>query len=223
MPIEQKTLKSRRIVAIATALSSRLTLASSATAAQLKVIVENLAPEEGNFLTPVWAGFHNGEFDSYDQGASLDSFPGSESVAEDGLTEQISNRFEAVGAGEAQGTILGAHGPIAPGETATMTFEVDGNLPSSQYFSYASMVIPSNDAFIANGNPLANQVFDDVGNFIGPDFIVPGSQVLDAGTEVNDVLQIQHSSVSRRLILVSMKTESSGCTKAFSPLAREAF
>lgn len=67
MPIEQKTLKSRRIVAIATALSSTLTLASSATAAQLKVIVENLAPEDGNFLTPVWAGFHNGEFDSYDR------------------------------------------------------------------------------------------------------------------------------------------------------------
>lgn len=37
--------------------------------AQTQVIVniENLAPQQGTFLTPVWVGFHNGNFDIYDQ------------------------------------------------------------------------------------------------------------------------------------------------------------
>ena len=48
------------------------------------------------------------------------------------------------------------------------------------------MVIPSNDAFIANGDPLAHDIFDATGNFLGADFIVLGSSVLDAGSEVND-------------------------------------
>ena len=67
-----------------------------------------------------------------------------------------------------------------------MTFDLDGSLPSSRYFSYASMVIPSNDAFIANGNPLAHAIFDASGDFLGADFLVAGAAVLDAGTEVND-------------------------------------
>ena len=48
------------------------------------------------------------------------------------------------------------------------------------------MVIPSNDAFIANGNPLAHPLFDDAGRFVGEDFVVAGAEVLDAGTEAND-------------------------------------
>ncbi len=50
------------------------------------------------------------------------------------------------------------------------------------------MIIPSNDAFVANGNPLAFPIFDSAGGFLGADFTVLGSQVLDAGTEVNDEL-----------------------------------
>jgi hypothetical protein len=50
------------------------------------------------------------------------------------------------------------------------------------------LIIPSNDFFIANGNPLAHRIFDDAGNFLGADFVVTGAQVLDAGTEINDEL-----------------------------------
>ncbi|MEL7334117.1 MAG: DUF4114 domain-containing protein, partial [Cyanobacteria bacterium J06560_2] len=50
------------------------------------------------------------------------------------------------------------------------------------------MLLPSNDFFVANGDPLAHRIFDDEGNFIGADFFIVGSQVLDAGTEVNDEL-----------------------------------
>ncbi|MDJ0572532.1 MAG: hypothetical protein QNJ53_26320 [Pleurocapsa sp. MO_192.B19] len=46
------------------------------------------------------------------------------------------------------------------------------------------MLFPTNDGFIANDEPI--EIFDEEGNFIGADFIISGSEVLDAGTEVND-------------------------------------
>ena len=189
-----KIRSNRPMIAALVAVGSVTALASSASAATLRVSVENLAPENGTLLTPLWVGFHDGGFDIYDRGVSLDLFPGVESLVEDGATEEISAQFDAVGAGEVQGTILGLEGatpgPIDSGEVASLLFEVDPSLPSSQYFSYASMIIPSNDAFIANGNPFAHEIFDDAGNFLGADFIISGSQVLDGGTEVNDELPI---------------------------------
>ncbi len=189
MKIQAIAFKTRTIITLLTA-GSLLTVASAASALTLRVSIENLAPQNGTLLTPLWVGFHDGGFDIYDRNASLNLFPGTESLIEDGATQQISDRFTAVGAGQVQGTILGLGGanvdPIDVGEIATFLFEVDPTLPSSRFFSYASMVIPSNDAFIANGNPLAHPIFDAAGNFIGADFIELGADVLDGGTEVND-------------------------------------
>lgn len=177
--------KNQGIISLLVAGSSTFFMTSSAIAVNLKVTIENLAPENGIFLTPVWVGFHNGNFDLYDRGA-----PASvalERLAEDGNTAIISSDFADSGAGTVQGTIFGSNiPPIAPGEKTSSIFTLNQNLPSSRYFSYASMVIPSNDAFIANGNPLAFKIFADNGKFLGADFIVSGSQILDAGTEVND-------------------------------------
>ncbi len=75
-------------------------------------------------------------------------------------------------------------GNFSPGKTVKKTITLDGNFPSYRYFSYATKVFPSNDAFIGNDDPI--EIFDSEGNFIGADFIVTGNQVLDAGTEVND-------------------------------------
>lgn len=149
---------------------------------QLTISIENLAPENGTSLTPFWFGFHNGSFDTYDRGrpASL----GLERVAEDGTTDEISREFDLAGFGTVQGTIGSA--PIGPGETVEFEVTVDGDDPSSRYFNYASMILPSNDFFVANGNELAHEIFDEAGNFLGAEFVVPGSAVLDAGTEVND-------------------------------------
>ncbi|NJN04451.1 MAG: PEP-CTERM sorting domain-containing protein [Leptolyngbyaceae cyanobacterium SL_1_1] len=173
------------IAAIA-AIFSAVAITPKAMAATFRVSIENLAPTSGNFLTSVWVGFHNGEFDIYNRGESLEAFPGTENVAEDGDTGPITAQFSAIAAGTVQGTLPGPSGPIAPGEIASFDFDLDPTDIDSRYFSYASMIIPSNDAFIANGNPLAHQIFDDMGNFLGADFTVLGSQVLDGGTEVND-------------------------------------
>ncbi len=156
---------------------------------EVTVTIENLAPEAGTFLTPFWVGFHDGDFDVYDRGRPIS--PGLERLVEDGDTAPFSEEFLLSGDGSVDGTILGPEGiggPVDPGETITATFTIDANADTSQFFSYASMVIPSNDAFIANGNPLAHGLFDDNGNFVGVDFTVLGSQVLDGGTEVNDEL-----------------------------------
>ncbi|MEB3356945.1 MAG: spondin domain-containing protein [Synechococcales bacterium] len=149
--------------------------------------VTNLSPENGAFLTPLWFGFHDGGFDTYDRGRP--SSPGLESLAEDGATELISQEFDLAGFGTLQGTILGTEGtpgPIDPGETATFGVVLDSADPTHRFFSYASMVIPSNDFFIANGSEIIHPILDRNGNFIGADFIVLGGQVLDAGTEVDD-------------------------------------
>ncbi len=152
----------------------------------VKVEVENLAPTDGNYLTPVWVGFHDGGFDVFNIGESAS--PGLESLAEDGATGTIGGEFLDSNAGQVHGTIIsdGAIPPLAPADTGGMTFTLDAVSQGSRYFSYASMVIPSNDAFVANGDPHILEVFDAVGNFSGFDVVVPGSDVWDAGTEVND-------------------------------------
>ncbi|MEM9381733.1 MAG: spondin domain-containing protein [Planctomycetota bacterium] len=167
---------------------------STAAAAQdrIAVSVENLAPRQGTFQTPVWIGVHDGTFDMYDSGQPA-SGPNSplgdnslETLAEDGGTGPIAANFLGSGTGTVETTVFGPNGPIAPGDRAYASLLVDPLAQTSRYFSYASMVLPSNDAFVANGNPLAHMVYDGAGNFVFADFIDNG--VLDAGTEVNDEL-----------------------------------
>ncbi len=154
----------------------------------ITVTVENLAPDEGNLLTPVWLGLHDGSFDVYDRGAPAS--PELERIAEDGNFGPLSDAFNDSGAGQdavAFGTTPGGDpGPIFPDGDATADFFVIAQPGENVYLSYTSMVIPSNDAFIANGGPRAHQVINRGGRFVGRDFLVFGRQVLDAGTEVND-------------------------------------
>lgn len=152
------------------------------------ITLENAQPGRGVFLTPPWIGIHDGTFDTYD-GGSVASVPLGgdeiERLAEDGnngpLTVTFENRLP--NAPQVQG-VAGPTGPLGPRDRASVVLNV--NPSTDRYFSYASMVIPSNDAFIANGNPLAHQLFDESGNFTGQDFVVSGDETNDAGTEVND-------------------------------------
>lgn len=172
--------------------ASLLLIGTGASAQSTRVIVtiENLTPDAGTFQTPFWVGFHEGEFDTYDGNTPASSNPreGSiamESLCEDGSTAAITADFADLSLG-VDSTIPGPNGPIAPGDIATQSFLLDPSNPDTRYFSYASMIIPSNDFCISNGNPLAHPVFDDAGDFVAEDFFVVGSETLDAGTEVND-------------------------------------
>lgn len=184
LPVSKQLIQ-KGAITMMLAIGATLSLATNTMAATLRVTIDNLAPTNSNFLTPVWVGFHDGSFDIYDRDVSLDFFPGTEALVEDGNNQPLADRFSTTVLDGVQGTLFGpAIPPVAPGERASLAFEVDPF--NGQYFSYASMIIPSNDAFIANGNPLAHQIFDDAGNFLGADFVVTGGQVLDGGTEVND-------------------------------------
>lgn len=186
---------------------------------RVKVSITSNAPDEGIVLTPVWVGFHSGNFDSYDGG--LTAQPGLERIAEDGSTALLSQQFLDVNAnggytyvqtpdtvpssamrqdalvrtGDAsdsarQDATIGSTegpGPLQPGETVSQEFTLstDG---SNQYISYVSMVLPSNDFFVANGNPLAHSlapIFNGSTDEISFDIGLPGT-VNDAGTEVED-------------------------------------
>ncbi|MEO1234279.1 MAG: spondin domain-containing protein, partial [Myxococcota bacterium] len=162
------------------------------------VEVENLAPERGTFMTPVWMGLHDGTFDIYDRGVSADALLGPgvlEALAEDGNNGPITETFELRNPGQPQANLTAPGGPFQPGSRAAITFQVDPY--RDRYFSYGSMVIPSNDFFVANGNPLAHLLFDD-GIFVGGDFIVSGAEVLDAGTESNNEVASETAFLDRK-------------------------
>jgi CHRD domain len=169
-------------------LSILLAAAAPLAALEVTVTVENLAPENGGVLTPMWVGVHDGSFDVYDLGAPASA--SLERIAEDGVPAMLSAEFLGSGAGLVDGVMFGPGAPavpvIFPGQKASVTLDLDPAAATSRYLSFTSMVIPSNDAFIANDDPLAHPIFDGSGNFLGGDFIVFGKEVRDAGTEVND-------------------------------------
>lgn len=162
-----------------------LAATTPALAISVQVTIENLAPANGTFLTPVWVGFHDGSFDLYNSGEAASM--ALERIAEDGNTAPLNAAFLAAMPSGVDGVIANG-GPIAPGATVSAVFNLDAGSGHHRYFSYASMIIPSNDAFIANGNPMAFSVFDGGGTFQPVSFVVNGGMVLDAGTEVNDEL-----------------------------------
>jgi len=165
--------------------------AVAAHAGNVTVTFENTQAQGGFSFTPVWFALHNGGFDSYDGGAPAANFPGITELAEDGVTGPISDAFDASAAGLAGGVqnvladTTGA--PVfSGGESSSITLDA-GDTTVNRYFSYASMVVPSNDLFVANGDPFAHEIFDAAGNFTGPvEILIFGREVNDNGTELND-------------------------------------
>ncbi len=153
---------------------------------QIEIVVTNLGTGDGGLLTPVFLATQDGVYDFFDVGGTASA--SLEALAEDGTTgPRIAAALASGGVGEAVAT---AGGPFGPGETRIVTLFADPADPLTQYLSYASMVIPSNDAFIGNDDPTQLDLFDESGSLIertgSNAFIVNGDAVYDAGTEVND-------------------------------------
>ena len=152
------------------------------------VKVESLVPDNGVYFSPVWVGFHDGSYDLFDLG-SLASVA-VERIAEDGNNVNLTMEFDTATAGTGVTGVITSPGgfdklPLFdPNEISKSEFTL--NPIYNRYFTYAAMVVPSNDAFIGNHNPKAVELFDAAGNFTGKKIItVLGSQVWDAGTELN--------------------------------------
>jgi hypothetical protein len=144
--------------------------------------VTNKMPVNGTCQTPVWVGIHDGTFDTYDRDQPISA--AMERLAEDGNTVPITADFA-----NADGTVWDATvgaAPFCSGETVELSFEIVIKPGAAYYFSYASMVLPSNDAFLSNGDPMAHMIFNSTGGFVDVEIESVGADVLDAGTEVND-------------------------------------
>ena len=152
----------------------------AAHASTVTVTFENLLPSGGTAFTPVFVGLSGGAFDLFDPGSAASA--GLEQVAELGSTGALAAEFAAADPNGVSGTTGG--GPVLGGGSASIDLEVTNAL-DARFLSFASMVVPTNDLFVGNGNGI--EVFDAAGDFVGPFTItIFGSQVWDAGTEVNN-------------------------------------
>ncbi len=165
-------------------------LAGPVAAAQIQVTVENVQGAGGFSLTPFYVAFHDGTFDAFSSGTPAS--PGVELLAELGAVSGLPPERLAVDPqSTAQVISQPANGPptIDPGESGSATFILDPTGGEQRYLTFLSMIVPSNDQFIGNGNPLAFKIFDDAGKFNGPQtFDITALFAYDAGTEINDAL-----------------------------------
>lgn len=177
---------------IAIASLGLLTLAvSAAEAVDVRVTVENLAPANSVSLAPFRFGFGNGTFDSFNnnEAAFLLGFPTIAdapivTIAEGGSGSNWFPAFMTAEPNANLGSVLGPGGPFLPGQSNSAVFSVD-NL-SNRYFTFGTMIVPSNDHFLGNANPLAFEVFDGAGNLILNQITEDASRIWDAGSETEN-------------------------------------
>lgn len=154
---------------------------ASAQAGTFSITIENLQGAGGFSLTPLYTMFHDGSFDPFTEGQSASAAV--EALAEVGVTSLLPD-------GPTTRVVVDTGGgppTIDPGQSVTSTITFDPAATSARFFSFLSMIVPTNDQFIGNDQADAFEVFDAGGNFLGPLSInVTGLFAYDAGTEVNN-------------------------------------
>jgi hypothetical protein len=143
------------------------------------ITVQNLAPASGIAFAPLHAGFHSGSFDAFDLGG-MATAP-IISVAEGGAGDLWQAAFAAADPTATRGTVGGL---LLAGTSSALTLRVDTAL--NPYFTFAAMVVPSNDFFIGNDSPTAHRLFNADGGLSMSSITVRASQIWDAGSEVFD-------------------------------------
>ncbi len=183
---------SRSGVRLLAVLSAAGVVVSAADAAliQVRVRTDNLAVANSVSFAPLRVGFHNGTFDSFNNneaafllGAANIAAAPITSVAEGGSG---STWFPAFAAAEPNATLDSVAGPLLPGATAFTDFTIDTSI--NQFFTFASMVVPSNDHFIGNDSPTRFRLFDDDGNLLLNTIEQRARDIWDNGTETTDPL-----------------------------------
>jgi hypothetical protein len=149
-------------------------VSQSVSATDIQVHFEAVGPVG---FAPLFSAFHDGSFDTFDRG-SLSS-GALETLAEVGSPAML---VESLPASASGGAVVGS--PVIPsGTSASATFDVaDGNT----LFQFASMLLPTNDWFIGNGDAVdISEVLEgESGATIT--LVVKGDRVYDAGTERED-------------------------------------
>ncbi len=159
--------------------ATALCVVSVAAHAQLRTVtvtITNRAAANSISFADTHLGFHRGVFDAFDIGTA--SAPGIISVAEGGVGGQWQTDFAAADPTATRG-IIGM--PLLPGQSRSQSFIVNAGL--NRFFTFAAMVIPSNDFFIGNDNPLQYRLFDDAGNLLINRISQRYNQIWDGGSE----------------------------------------
>ena len=153
--------------------------AANADTVRITATVESLVPMNSVSYAPFRVGFNNGTFDSFDLG-SVATAP-IISIAENGSGSAWFPAFAAADPTAVLGTVGGL---LQPGETASASFMVD--TINNAYFTFAAMVVPSNDFFIGNDSPTEYRLFDNAGNLLISEILLKATDIWDAGSEVFD-------------------------------------
>jgi hypothetical protein len=155
---------------------------SSAAIVEVTVRVQNLAPTNSVSFAPLRFGFNNGSFDAFNAGG-VATAP-IISVAEGGSGNAWFPAFRAADPTAVLGSTMGA---LTPGSSfTTATFRVDTAI--NPFFTFASMVVPSNDFFIGNDDPMEYRLFDAAGNLLIQNIDQNASEIWNAGSELFDPL-----------------------------------
>jgi hypothetical protein len=165
--------------------SSGLALALAASTAsaglvQLRITTENLVPANGISFAPLRLGFHDGTFDSFDDGQAATA--PIISIAEGGSGSDWFPFFAAQQPNGNAGSV--GMGPLQPGQSRSNVITVDS--ATNRFLSFGSMVVPSNDYFIGNDSPTEYEVFDSSGNLLLGQITQTADEIWDNGSETED-------------------------------------
>ncbi len=162
-----------------------LPAATEAAVVQLNVTVENLAAPNGVSFAPLRVGFHQGTFDAFNLG-QVATAP-IISVAEGGSGAAWFPAFAAADPTATLGSVLPPPGgPLLPGASSMASFTIDTGI--NQFFTFGSMIVPSNDFFIGNDDPTEYHLFDASGALLVNNITVLAREIWDAGSEIFDPL-----------------------------------
>jgi hypothetical protein len=166
-------------IALTGLLLGSLTTTSHAVLKAVTISFTNTSPANTYSFAPFRFGFNSGVYDSFNNGQTATA--GIISIAEGGSGSAWIPAFQAAD----PTAVIGALGaPILPGQTFTSTFQFETN--TNPFFTFASMVIPSNDAFIGNDNPQGFRLFDAAGNLLINQIDQTAGQIWDSGSEATD-------------------------------------
>jgi hypothetical protein len=165
-------------------LGAGLLLASPAFAVDVRVTISNPSPVDGFAVSRFFLAAHDGSYDFFDDSSAANL--GTENVAELGATADLISDINTAQptAVAVQATATGGGVFLPGGSGSTLLLSLDPTL--NRYLSYGAMVVPSNDAFVGNDSPTAFQLFDGGGNFVATTLTLTGSDIWDAGTEMNN-------------------------------------
>lgn len=159
-----------------------LSVGADAGTIQLRVTAANLSPANSLSFAPLRVGFGNGTFDSFNHGQAATA--PIISIAEGGSGADWFPAFAAAEPNATLGSVLpNPAGPLLPGGVGTMTFDVDPSV--NPFFTFGSMVVPSNDYFIGNDSPARYRLFDAGGNLVINQISQFGRDIWDAGSELD--------------------------------------